>query len=298
MAYEGITAEKLLHKLEMAGRYPRPDLVEAIWERREETEPLLLTMFQESFHDDWDNDDDPRWYRLVHAGKFMVSWQNLSALPIFGQFYGTDDEYFEDMLEWFEEDLVYYGPVAIPHLKKAASKDTGGEWAYGPGLSGSILTRIATHYPETRDEIIAFFRSLLPTLDEIPSLEGLNEAWGNIASELGMLADEESREVILALCDAKLIEGDFFGKKYYLRSMNKGYNPQPPPEPYDLRKDYRQTYESHQQNLREEAIRRKEERENRIRQATQRSGPKIGRNDPCPCGSGKKYKKCHGRPGA
>ena len=22
---------------------------------------------------------------------------------------------------------------------------------------------------------------------------------------------------------------------------------------------------------------------------------KIGRNDPCPCGSGKKYKNCHGR---
>ncbi|HUH92320.1 MAG TPA: preprotein translocase subunit SecA [Casimicrobiaceae bacterium] len=26
-----------------------------------------------------------------------------------------------------------------------------------------------------------------------------------------------------------------------------------------------------------------------------RSGPKLGRNDPCPCGSGKKYKHCHGR---
>ena len=23
-----------------------------------------------------------------------------------------------------------------------------------------------------------------------------------------------------------------------------------------------------------------------------RSGPKVGRNDPCPCGNGKKYKKC------
>jgi uncharacterized protein YecA (UPF0149 family) len=22
---------------------------------------------------------------------------------------------------------------------------------------------------------------------------------------------------------------------------------------------------------------------------------KIGRNDPCPCGSGRKYKECHGR---
>jgi preprotein translocase subunit SecA len=26
-----------------------------------------------------------------------------------------------------------------------------------------------------------------------------------------------------------------------------------------------------------------------------RSGEKIGRNDPCPCGSGKKYKQCHGK---
>jgi len=24
-------------------------------------------------------------------------------------------------------------------------------------------------------------------------------------------------------------------------------------------------------------------------------GPKVGRNDPCPCGSGKKYKHCHGQ---
>jgi preprotein translocase subunit SecA len=24
---------------------------------------------------------------------------------------------------------------------------------------------------------------------------------------------------------------------------------------------------------------------------------KVGRNDPCPCGSGKKYKQCHGKLG-
>jgi preprotein translocase subunit SecA len=28
-----------------------------------------------------------------------------------------------------------------------------------------------------------------------------------------------------------------------------------------------------------------------------RAGQKVGRNDPCPCGSGKKYKHCHGRLG-
>jgi preprotein translocase subunit SecA len=25
------------------------------------------------------------------------------------------------------------------------------------------------------------------------------------------------------------------------------------------------------------------------------NGMKVGRNDPCPCGSGKKFKACHGR---
>ncbi len=29
-------------------------------------------------------------------------------------------------------------------------------------------------------------------------------------------------------------------------------------------------------------------------QTVANGGPKVGRNDPCPCGSGKKYKKCHG----
>ncbi len=32
-----------------------------------------------------------------------------------------------------------------------------------------------------------------------------------------------------------------------------------------------------------------------VKQEPIKVGPKIGRNDPCPCGSGKKYKQCHGK---
>ncbi len=32
-------------------------------------------------------------------------------------------------------------------------------------------------------------------------------------------------------------------------------------------------------------------------ETVQRQAPKVGRNDPCPCGSGKKFKKCHGAEG-
>lgn len=33
----------------------------------------------------------------------------------------------------------------------------------------------------------------------------------------------------------------------------------------------------------------------RKQETVRRDQPKVGRNDPCPCGSGKKYKNCHGR---
>ena len=36
-----------------------------------------------------------------------------------------------------------------------------------------------------------------------------------------------------------------------------------------------------------------EERENAVKPVQAASS--VGRNDPCPCGSGKKYKKCHGK---
>jgi tetratricopeptide (TPR) repeat protein len=38
-----------------------------------------------------------------------------------------------------------------------------------------------------------------------------------------------------------------------------------------------------------------EEPEYAQEQPVRRTQPKVGRNDPCPCGSGKKYKHCHGR---
>jgi preprotein translocase subunit SecA len=40
------------------------------------------------------------------------------------------------------------------------------------------------------------------------------------------------------------------------------------------------------------------EEPNQRPKSPRRAEAKVGRNDPCPCGSGKKYKKCHGQPGA
>lgn len=38
-----------------------------------------------------------------------------------------------------------------------------------------------------------------------------------------------------------------------------------------------------------------QEQQEKPRAQIMRAGPKVGRNDPCPCGSGKKFKACHGQ---
>lgn len=64
----------------------------------------------------------------------------------------------------------------------------------------------------------------------------------------------------------------------------------------EVKSDLSKTQTNHE---REEALRRsaaaRAGRERKKVETFQRDGKKVGRNEPCPCGSGKKYKHCHGR---
>jgi preprotein translocase subunit SecA len=62
-----------------------------------------------------------------------------------------------------------------------------------------------------------------------------------------------------------------------------------PAKPQEEAKQIEQRQKRQQQNLQFQAGPAQAEAPKPVR-----SGAKIGRNDPCPCGSGKKYKKCHG----
>lgn len=296
--YEELNAQQLVHKLEVAGEYPHPDLIEAIWERGEETRPYLRQLFQEAADDDWEHLPDDRFYRFVHAGKFLLAFQDEASLPTFARMYM--DDRLQDWCEWFEEDPAVFGVVAIPHFAQVVQLDSGREWHYGRALCGSMLTKIAKGYPEHREEVAAIFRAQLPPLELIATLteDEHDGMWSAFVEELAQLADEASREQTLALFDADVIDPMFIGRQDYLKTMNRGFIPEKLPEPYDIRQDYRSLYASEQERLKRLAAEKQHKREQSIQQAARRSGPKIGRNDPCPCGSGKKYKKCHGRPGS
>ena len=53
---------------------------------------------------------------------------------------------------------------------------------------------------------------------------------------------------------------------------------------------------SNEPERRQQVSRSEDNRPGKVgKQKTVKKGNKVGRNDPCPCGSGKKYKKCCGR---
>jgi preprotein translocase subunit SecA len=62
-----------------------------------------------------------------------------------------------------------------------------------------------------------------------------------------------------------------------------------PARPQEEAKQIEQRQRRQQQNLQFQAGPAQQEAPKPVR-----AGAKVGRNDPCPCGSGKKYKKCHG----
>ena len=64
------------------------------------------------------------------------------------------------------------------------------------------------------------------------------------------------------------------------------------PEPRQQRPQYREEKQNLDDPRQQEAAQRdtRESRKEPIR-----AQKTVGRNDPCPCGSGKKFKNCHGR---
>jgi hypothetical protein len=305
-SYGGLTAAGLVAALETAGRYPDVDLILHLDERREETEPLLLALFAEALDEEWP-DGDPRWYRLIHCGLILLGWRSSAALPLFADLYLNPAE--QDTLEWFEVLPAHYGPAAGPPFIRVATASIDMEWHYGRALAIEILKYLAFLYPETREPILTALRGLLPPAEAVyywPP-DRVDEMWGTILSTLAELQDEDSRRQGLALLDAGLVDPFMCSVEYFLDGLRGRYPPDDL-KPFELLDWYAEWYEHGQAEQRKPAAKPAPALTPKTRAGSSPGStipaaegaqpfPRAGRNDPCPCGSGKKYKHCHGKPG-
>jgi uncharacterized protein YecA (UPF0149 family) len=312
--YDHLPTGELLQRLETAGRAPDVDLIRALLQRQAEATPSLLATFREALHADLDESDDPRWYRILHAANLLLAFREEAALPLFAELFLADSA--ETWAEWFEMAPAVYGPVAIPVFAGVLHTDTGPDWHYGRALASGILAEIARRHPEQREQVVTILRAVLPPLAEDGSVdwpedEPVDENWVSVVEDLAQLGDEISRPQIEALFDAGWIDEMMIDKEGYLELLASGESAADHYKPRDIIRLYEflQKQAAVERRYEEQAQR---ERARRLTEAvaarplpapeplpsptTPTGSKKIGRNDPCPCGSGKKYKRCHGQP--
>jgi SEC-C motif len=148
-------------------------------------------------------------------------------------------------------------------------------------------------------------------------VEGLNEIEAQplepyeevmfLVGDLAALADPEARELIKTAFAEDLVDTYWTDEKFVEKQYREGGEKPRPPR--DRLEDYRDRHKKHIEYLNRppaptrplyQADRRSsysgpptEVAPLPPQEPIRRTGPKLGRNDPCWCGSGKKYKKCH-----
>ncbi len=77
------------------------------------------------------------------------------------------------------------------------------------------------------------------------------------------------------------------------QALRREYSAAPASNPYAGYSTTRDDYETNQRKAMQSSYSAQHQQPSRT--PIKNAQPKVGRNDPCPCGSGKKYKNCHGR---
>ena len=322
--YQTLSADQLLDALEQADRTPDLHLIHACLERREELTPGLLRMLAEGGDDDWDP-DDPRWFGEIHAGLLLIAFREPAALPIFAEVFRDKER--DNLIEWFSFELGAYGPAATQMLIDLLNDDSA--YWYPCATAAGMLAQIAWHHPSERERILEALRALLPPLEEdgtlaLPSDADSEEVWTWVASTLTDLRDTVSQPQIVALYERGLIDESIIGSlEDYLAEFEPDASPsRMASHEYDILEIYEWLHRQAAQEAEWQA-RAAEDAERRARAAERvrasqpvptpsepqstpytqpatiepfvRTQPKVGRNDPCPCGSGRKYKHCCGK---
>jgi len=164
------------------------------------------------------------------------------------------------------------GPAAVPHIASFLSNRPNPTSPVATAMAG--LREIVARHPECRDDCVGILARVLEphaasdpvangfavwTLIDLAAVEAIDvmrDAFRRRAVDLSLVGDEEDVEIALGLRERRATPAPSYhiGPPGWLDQPHSGG----------------------------------------IQPGTRVSpqGSKVGRNDPCPCGSGKKYKKC------
>ena len=197
--------------------------------------------------------------------------------------------YFDLLTEDFWDPILKTGSRQIKKLKEfilTPHIDT-----YARQEVANALSQIALHYPERRKEILDCLESIMDVIIEANPASGLVDSVFNgfLVSDVLSLRATDLMGKIEQLYQKGYVAEGVVGSLDKIKGeilKEPGFNP---------KKELSGIFERYEK-LQKIANKIKSfKKENEVVPSIGKpvtSSPKVGRNDPCPCGSGKKYKKC------
>jgi hypothetical protein len=245
---------------------------------------LTELTLDESFYSYFDHYDDPQ-YCQKHDPRV---WTNLHALRVLMRLGEAAHDAIEPLTEildteddFLREELPLFfgamGPAAIEPLARILTDPKEETW-FRIGASNG-LQQIGEDHPELRAEVVSLLEQTLADTKEDSELVAF------LITDLMDLGSRESLPLIEQAfqedrVDDFVVSLDDVREHFGLPRQNAGPPFFAPP--------------------RETPSEERDATETRLPSAAEPPAPyiselKVGRNDPCPCGSGLKYKKCHGK---
>jgi len=310
--------EEILRELEFnRGHFPRK-AVEAAVAQREAVTPHLLKLIEHAYDNaerlDDDSEETGACMGHIYAMYLLAQFRERAAYPLIVRFFSLPGELSLDLTgdvatEALPNILASVSCGDTSLMKEMVENPALSEWVRGAALR-AFLSLVAAG-EASREEVIAYYAELFRgRLQRNPS-----HAWDTLASCAADLAAEELREDVARAFDEGLVdpfcitpaeaERDLAGDESlvlpHLRRLRCGL----------IEDTVRamQSWACFKQERRrgaagaglpplpsaESDVPDTLMLPSRERIAPARVERRPGRNDPCPCGSGRKYKRCCGR---
>jgi hypothetical protein len=299
------TAEILQQFERATGKFARA-AVEAAVAQREEITPELLCILGDALDRARQLDAEGDYMAHLYAMFLLAQFRETRAYPLVVRFASLPGDLLDSLCgDFITEDLgqvlasVCGGDLtAIQSLIENEDTD---EWVRGAALSG-LVTLVAAGQ-KSRDEIVTYFAGLFRG----KLVRRWSHVWDTLVSYTADLYPAELLDDIERAYEEGLVDPGYIGFDDVKRDLATGKD-----------RVLARLADNPHRRLVEDTVAEmgwwacfRENSENRVKSAAQasatsrlnsaspssqikRTTPKIGRNEPCPCGSGKKYKKCCG----
>jgi len=293
--------EILSHLGRNEGDFPKAAIQEAVAHREDVIPPLLEVLESvardpESFASNGD--------RMIHiyAMYLLAQFREARAYPLLIQIFSVPGEVPFDLAGDVVTDdlgriLASVSDGDISGMTSLVENEHANEYVRSAAMDG-LLTLVVCGR-RSRDEVMTYFRGLFRTLERTPSM-----AWDGLAAACADLCPAEVEVELRQAYDDGLIDPGFIAWEEITEAVAEG--PEGALERakgrYTLMTDVVEEMEwwacFHED---EEDFEEDEDsfgplpEDLEVQEPYRRTQPKVGRNEPCPCGSGKKFKKCCGR---